>query len=210
MALSIGILVPLALSIFDEGKNNLDPQNELVTRENNTRIVGTALHSEPIETQITTFQAGHGFKKMNPSGIQLDDSEDHVIGQQSLKLTTGGDGLAVFTRIIGISPPLDLDEKSMKVWVKVSDVSKIRELRVTVTGDKFETYRNYWISGPGVNSTDLKDNEWSVVTIRAENMRDVGAVDISRIDTIQLRVVDDGTGPVSVRFNGLATLEYSS
>src|SRR5262245_45796547 len=112
-------LVPFAISLLGLGTTNLDPSNELITDASNTQVVvteqsspqvvETALNTEPVETQITTFQAGHGFKKMNPSGMQLDDSENHVLGQQSLKLTTDGDGLAVFTRIIGISPPLDLD-----------------------------------------------------------------------------------------------------
>jgi hypothetical protein len=66
-------------------------------------------------------------------------------------------------------------------------------------GDRFESYRNYWIfSSDGKINTLLDNNEWSVVTIGSENISDFGSPDLSNIDTIQLRLIDKGQGPVSV------------
>ncbi|MGI0049787.1 MAG: hypothetical protein ACREAW_09625, partial [Nitrososphaera sp.] len=155
-------------------------------------------------SMVTQFQTGHGFKRMGSTGVQLDDTSDFVVGKQSMQLATVGDGSPVFTRRIGISPTIDLSEKSLIVWLKVSDVSNTQELRVTVTSDRFQTLRNYWINTmDGKINTPLKDNEWTAVTLGPENIRDFGNPDLSKIDTIQLRVVDNGQGPVSVWFNGL-------
>ena len=97
------------------------------------------------ETVIEEFGSGHGYIKQNLSGIQEDDVSDSVSGSQSLLLTTDGDGEPVFTRKSGISDAIDFTGKTVKLWVKISDPSKLLNMRVTVTNDEFENYRNFWI-----------------------------------------------------------------
>jgi hypothetical protein len=134
----------------------------------------------------------------------LDDTNEFVLGKQSRVLTTDSNSSAVFSRKIGILQTIDLTENVIQVWIKVSDISKIKELRVSVTADRFESYRNYWISSPdGKIGTPLDNNEWTAATLGPENIRDFGNPNLSKIDTMQLRVVDNGQGPVSVWFNGL-------
>ncbi len=161
----------------------------------------------PKETLITNFGAGHGFGKQTAFGTQIDDTKDFVMGTQSLKLTTDGDGQAVFTRKASISPSINFTGKSLKVWIKVNDTSKIDELRVTVTSDNFATFKNYRMYDDGVNFQDLQNNQWNEVTIMLYQSNDRGTPDISNINTIQLRVADKGNGPISVWFSGLALLE---
>jgi hypothetical protein len=157
---------------------------------------------------ITQFQSGHDFVLMATAGSQVDDTGDFILGRQSLKLNTNGEGSPTFTRMTYMTPPIDLTEKSLKVLLKVTDIDMIKELRVTVTADKFQTFRNYWIvNATGGISTSLGDNEWAAIEIGPENIRDFGNPDVSKIDTIQLRIVDKSDGPVSVWFNGLAFVD---
>lgn len=162
-------------------------------------------------TVITQFQTDHGFRKISSTGVQTNETSDFVIGQQSLKLTTDGHGSPAFTRRTNISPSIDLTNKTLAVWIKVSDTSNIRELRVTVTGDKFQTFRNYWMyTSDGKINASLSDNKWTLVTISPENIRDFGKPDMSKINAIQLRVVDKGQDSVSVWFNSLSSTETNS
>ncbi|MGH9921224.1 MAG: polysaccharide deacetylase family protein [Nitrososphaerales archaeon] len=160
------------------------------------------------EALITNFGAGHGFAKQSAVvGTQIDDKTDFTMSTQSLKLTTDGDGQGVFTRKTDISPAIDFTGKFLKVWIKISDISKIKELRVTVTNDGFATFKNYKIYGSGVYAKDLQNNQWNEITIMPSQTDETGKPDISKVNTIQLRVVDKGTGAVSVWFNGLTLLE---
>ena len=100
------------------------------------------------EVLITDFQGAHGFKKQGAVGTQTDDKSDFIEGTQSLRLETDGDGSPVVTRKSAITPVLDFEGKQLKLWIKISDISKLNEFRVTVTGDEFQNYRNYWIRMP--------------------------------------------------------------
>lgn len=159
------------------------------------------------ETLITNFGAGHGFGKQSVEGKQIDDTTDFATGSQSLKLTTGGDGQAVFTRKTNISPAMDFTGKFLKVWIKVNDTSKINELRITITSDEFTTYKNYRIYEDGISFNDLRSNQWNEIILTSSTSDERGTPDISNVNTIQLRVADMGSGAVSVWFNGLALVE---
>ena len=181
--------------------NNVALINEDTTSNNNSDEISI----------LTQFQSGHDFRRISPAGVQTDETSDFVVGQQSLKLSTDGNGSPVFTRRTSISPSIDLTDKTLGIWLKVSSVNNIQELRITVTGDKFQTLRNYWLfTSDGKISTSLNDNKWTFLTIDPENIRDFGNPDLSNIDTIQLRVVDKGQGPVSVWFNGLSSIDATS
>jgi hypothetical protein len=194
------ILLPIVLHFVNSSSFEDSSSNQAAPLRSHD---SSSFDIDPV-SMITDFQAEHGFKKMGSAGFQMDDTAEFVIGQQSLKLSTNGDGIAVFTRKIDISPAIDLTNSSLKIWLKVSDVQNIKELRVTVTGDRFQTLRNYWIyTSDGSISTPLNDDEWTLLTIESQNIRDFANPDLSKIDTIQLRVADDSSGALSVWFNGL-------
>lgn len=196
------IMLPILLHLTSTSSN---------ASVNNVILVGeetTSYDSDEVST-LTQFQTTNEFRKLSASGLQEDDISDFVIGQQSLKLTTDGNSSPVFTRKTGIAPSIDMTDKSVAIWLKVSNAENLGELRVTVTGDRFQTLRNYWIdTKDGKIGTPLIDNEWILVTISPENIRDFGSPDVSKIDTIQLRVVDKGgNNPVTIWFNGLALVD---
>jgi hypothetical protein len=97
------------------------------------------------ETMLDTFKKGHSYYLQSAAGKQEDDISYSVDGSQSLKLTTEGDGRPVFTRKTGSSKVIDFTGKTVKLWARVSDISKLDEFRVTVSNDGYKSYRNFWI-----------------------------------------------------------------
>ncbi len=153
---------------------------------------------------VTNFQPAHGFVMRSSSGTQADDRGHYMIGNQSLRISTNGDGSEVFTGKSEISPALNLTDRLLKLWIKVNSTVSLAELRVTMTGDDFQTFTDYWIAGGmGASTGFLVDNEWNVITISPSQSSSIGEPDISRVNAIQIMVVDDGR-PVSLWFNGLA------
>jgi peptidoglycan/xylan/chitin deacetylase (PgdA/CDA1 family) len=156
---------------------------------------------------VTNFQQDHGFVKQSGAGSQADDNSTFSLGEQSLRLTTEGDGTSVFTRKT-VSPALNFTDRALKVWVKVDSVDNIRELRISATGDDFRTWIDYWISASNADARFLRNDKWNVITLSPGQASVTGRPDTSRIDTIQVRVTDTGSGrPVTVWFNGIALVQ---
>ena len=158
------------------------------------------------ELIISNFQPDHRFVLQSGTGIQLEDTTSFAIGNQSLKLVTPGDGSPVFTRKSDIVPALNFTDKILKVWIKVNGTENVSELRITLTGDDFRTYTDYWIAGDaGAQAGFLGENRWNILTLSKSHSTAEGLSDISRVDKIQIRVVDDGSGrPVTVWINSLS------
>ena len=156
---------------------------------------------------VTNFQPGHGFVMQSSAGSQLDDPLTFALGEQSLRITTDGDGTSVFSRK-AITPPLNFTDRMLKAWIKVDGVDNIRELRISVTGDDFRTWTDYWIAGAGAEAEFLQDNRWNVITLGLAQTMAAGSPDTSRVDGVQVRVTDRGTGePATVWFNGIALVQ---
>jgi peptidoglycan/xylan/chitin deacetylase (PgdA/CDA1 family) len=153
---------------------------------------------------VTNFQPDHGFVMQSSAGSQADDTSTFALGEQSLKITTEGDGASVFTRK-ALSPPLNFTDRLLKVWVKADSVDNIREMRISATGDDFRTWTDYWIAGSGADASFLQNDRWNVLTLSLGQARVIGVPDTSRVDSIQVRVTDSGTGrPATVWLNGIA------
>lgn len=156
------------------------------------------------EIVVTNFQEGHGFVLQSSAGSQVDDPTTYALGLQSLMLKTDGDSSPVFTRK-ALTPALNFTDKVVKLWIKVDGVDNVSELRITTTGDDFRTWTDYWISGAGASASFLRDNRWNLITLSPGQATLMGAADSSRIDNVQVRVADRGTGkPVTVWLNGIS------
>lgn len=171
--------------------------------------LSTALNS-PGEVIVTNFQHGHEFVRESNAGSQIDDANEYVFGEQSLRITTDGDGSSVFTRK-QLEPALNFTDRVLKVWIKINGTHNISELRASVTGDDFRTWNDYWISGSGANADFLRDNRWQAITISPSMATRTGDPDISAADSIQVRVEDRGTGePVTMWLNSIALVPANS
>jgi peptidoglycan/xylan/chitin deacetylase (PgdA/CDA1 family) len=158
------------------------------------------------ELVITNFQSDHGFVLASEAGTQLQDAASFAIGSESLRLMTLGDGSPVFTRKSDIVPALNFTDRLLKVWVKVNGTENLPELRLTVTGDDFGTYTDYWIAGDaGMQASFLGENRWNILTLSKGHSTAEGLSDISGVESIQIRAVDDGSGrPVTIWVNSLS------
>lgn len=171
--------------------------------------LSTALDS-PGEVVITNFQQGHGFVRESSAGSQLDDPAEYALGEQSLRISTDGDGSAVFTRK-QLAPALNFTDRVMKVWIKIDGIDNVSELRVSVTADDFRTWADYWISGEGADAAFLRENRWEAITLSPAMATRTGDPDISVADAIQVRVEDRDTGePVTVWLNSIALIPKNS
>lgn len=166
----------------------------------------TALTSTTNVIVVTNFQQDHGFVRQSRAGEQMDDAGEYALGNQSLRMTTEGNSAPVFTRK-ELVQSLNFTDRVLKVWLKVQGVDNVRELRVSTTGDDFRTWSDYWIVGPGARADFLPESMWTAVTVSPAQATVMGEPDISRVDSVQVRVVDRGTGePVTVWVNSIALL----
>ena len=162
----------------------------------------------PPEKVLTNFQSGHGFVKMSAAGTQADDTTDYVKGNQSLKLTTDGDGNWVFTRKSSIAPTIDLTGKYLKVWVKVSDMTNTSQLRFYVSSDDFASAYYGWNIEDDINQ--IKGNVWIVLTLSFGKAVVTGAPNRAAINAIQLRLTDKNGVSVSANFGGISAIDEPS
>lgn len=162
---------------------------QLIPHQNNS---STALTSTSDIIVVTNFQQDHGFVLQSRAGEQVDDPGEYALGVQSLKITTEGNSAPVFTRK-QLVPALNFTDRVLKVWLKVDGVQNVRELRISTTGDGFRTWSDYWVAGAGARADFLPDNNWTAITISPAQATLMGQPDISRVDSIQVRVVDRGT-----------------
>lgn len=186
----IGIISSLVVIV---GSENTDFSSILI--ENNPKS----------EVKISGFEKNHGFFKESTAGNLEDDLLEFVNGKQSLKITTNGDGEEVIIRKDNILPKIDFDERFLKTWIKISDVKKISGLKISISGDNFDSFKTYWIhkNNTSPSAINFRNNQWNPLTISL-TQTDHNAVNISSIDSVSISLADKSTGSVSVWFDELS------
>ena len=190
------------------------------TPEENQLLAENALKNQEIEYTmstfseneeiISTFQDSDNLLKLTGDGTVTFDTEDFLLGEKSVKITTKGDSLPEIIRLTNLSSPIDFSGKFLKAWVKISDRSAVHQFRISVSSDNFETYKNYWIhqraSSPTAKS--FQNDKWSPITISLTQT--TGNTDISKINAIEIFVRDSGKRPVTTWFNSLSLVKSNS
>jgi peptidoglycan/xylan/chitin deacetylase (PgdA/CDA1 family) len=157
---------------------------------------------------VTTFQQGHGFALQSASGSQTDSSE-FAIGSQSLKLATAGNSAVVFNRNTALGT-FDLTGKQIQVTVKVKNLARLKELTLYLfSGGTANFYSGKLVTAPA-NRPYLNEDEWATLTYNLGDLKATGTPSPTNITGVQLRVVDDGTGPVETYWNGISLIEKPS
>jgi len=178
-----------------------------------TDIVETSIKNKiGGEQTIFTFQKDEGLRKQTGDGVLTFDKSDYLMGKQSLKLTT--DGQMGYEKILktNINPPLDFRDKHLKAWIKVSNPDNVDKIWIKVSHNDYVDDKTYWIhqwaSTP--SSKYFQKDTWSPITISLTQTKNNGAVDLSKINSIEIYVKDDGGGPVTVWLNNLSLVENNS
>ena len=172
----------------------------------NTDFSSILIENNPkSEVKISGFEKNHGFFKESIAGNLEDDLSEFVNGKQSLKITTNGDGEEVIIKKDNILPKIDFDERFLKTWIKISDVKKISGLKISISGDNFDSFKTYWIhkNNTSPSAINFRNNQWNPLTISL-TQTDHNAVNISSIDSISISLEDKSTGSVSVWFDELS------
>ena len=131
-------------------------------------------------------------------------------GLHSMHCATPGRGEPIFvTTATPYSPPIDLRDRFVKVWVRVSDVRRLAGMELRLSSDDFATsyfaFRIPLYRDPEFNV--LQDETWTVLTLSFGSARVVGTPDRSRIDAIGWYVQDGGDGALDASWAGLAAVD---
>ena len=158
-----------------------------------------------LENVVSNFQTSHGFVEGGTGGSQEDDTTNYIKGNQCLKLTTDGSANAKFTTLGPISPAIDFTGKYPKLWVYVSDTTKIAELWIYASTESDLSKRYTWKLEDDI--TQLKSETWCPVTLSFGEATVTSTPDRTDIDYLRLRVTDKGTGAVSVSFGAWSLVD---
>lgn len=170
-----------------------------------------AQQSNTINKIISNFQSGHGFVKQSAAGTQTDDTTDYVMGNQSLSLTTDGDGASVFTRDSSLGG-IDTRGKQLQLSFKVTNIANLGDMLIWLftdggTGDAFS--RRVMTINP--TRPLLIEDDWGNVTLDIDTFTQIGSPSRDNITGFQVRINDDATGvPVTLKINSVSLIEKKS
>ena len=204
------ILILISFVSFQTIIEESNFETEVESNSNQKENMISIFHEK--EEIITTFQQSDNLSKLTGDGVVTFDTEDYVVGKQSLKITTDGNGNSEIIRLTNISPPIDFTGKFLKAWGKISYLNAVERLRITVSSDNFETKKTYWIhqrtSSPTAKS--FQTNIWNTITISNTQTTDIGKPDISKINSIEIVAIDRGNRPFTFWLNSLSLVENNN
>lgn len=162
----------------------------------------------PVASMISALQAGHGWTNIGGTAT-LNDTSDYVLGTQSAKIATNGTGTATSFDKTGLT--VDATGKFFRLWLKVSDWSKLNTMQMYVgDGTLANNVNGQILNGPGYRETQsfIRSGEWTVMDVPYSDLITVaGAPNRAAIARIRLTFTDRGNGPVTVSLNGLALVD---
>lgn len=161
--------------------------------------------STPVETIVTNFQAGHGYVK-GSQGTMTDDTSIFIIGNQSLRLTTSGNGVETHARKTSIAPVLDFTGKYVKVWVRTDDIANLIEAKLYLSSDNFvgSNFFTFSILPELIQPTNPHNNVWIPISFSWGDAGITGVPNRAAINAIQFRVIDNNV-PVNAWINRISS-----
>ncbi|MDO8578592.1 MAG: polysaccharide deacetylase family protein, partial [Dehalococcoidales bacterium] len=151
----------------------------------------------PNEGVITTFQPGHGFTYTSGNGTCVDDPTFFSSGNQSLKITTDGNGTQSVVTRTGISPTINITGEIIKLVVAVDNTENLTsdgQFLVAFSSNNFDdsTYVLYsataalWQAKPG--------GAWVTASWSLSDAYVSGTPNLSAMNAIRIYVRDVETG----------------
>lgn len=158
---------------------------------------------------LSTFQSPHGFSVITVNGSQNNDSSEVIYGTQSLRLLTNGAGNPTTSQRTNITPAIDITNKCIRIRIKVDKPLNVTQLYIYFSSDNVT---NHWVTvKPSDYIQVLKPGVWTTLTFsQGRNAQVTGTPILSAINSLAVRVVDDGTTPVSLWINEISTFDQPS
>jgi peptidoglycan/xylan/chitin deacetylase (PgdA/CDA1 family) len=145
---------------------------------------------------LTTFAAGHGFTASDLGGnvTNLNDTATFALGAQCVSVVTGGTkGITTISRTLGSA--IDLTNKVVRLWFRVSDVTNISRFTLTFGSGGSQVNSYYWgVLGTGATGPKYAaSGEWVAMTIPfGLSLTTYGTPVPTAINYIQIDVADNG------------------
>src|SRR5574337_162460 len=186
--------------------------NKLLTSDGTNTSWATNMYSpslripsSPVETIITNFQTGHGYVK-GSQGTMTDDTSVFIIGNQSLKLATSGNGVETHARKTGIAPTIDFTGKYVKVWVRTNDAANLTEAKLYLSSDNFvgSNFYTFSVLPEMIQSAGPHNDEWLPISFSWGDATTTGIPNRAAINAIQFRVIDNNV-PVNAWINRISS-----
>jgi polysaccharide deacetylase len=158
------------------------------------------------------FQPGHGYEQL-PGGTSVlsDDTSDFVVGSQSLKIATKGDGEQSRT-CKKSAGPYDFTDRDLRITFKVEGMAHLNDFSIFLSSDNLSTNNaHYPISIPV--QPFIADGEWASVTISWGDLANnfaAGSIKRSAINYVEFRYEDDNEGAVTFHVNEIAAVPQPS
>ncbi len=166
----------------------------------------------PPANMLQAHSAGHGWSAHDAAGstINLNDTSDFFLGTQSIKITTGGTGVASAVRKAGMA--LDCTGMDVRLWFKYDDPSKLAAIRIYLSDSQIANHYNKIVIQPaGANANPIGNaGEWIVVDVPFSSMASQGSPTRNSIDTFSFTCIDNAGGPLNVSFGGFALVPADS
>jgi Polysaccharide deacetylase len=172
-------------------------------------------------TIVSQLQSGHGW--LGSSGFTANDTTDFIVGTQSAKLTTPGDGNTYKIEKTGLS--LDTTGKQFRLRLKIDNIAFINTWRWLAGNDSAYTNSYTWSladSGDG-NTAYFVEGEWVTITLNFASATTTGSPTRTGITAIKLNTRDNNTAhavtahiqsvelidePSTIFSNGLVSISF--
>lgn len=130
---------------------------------------------------------------------KLSPKMGHLNGTQSYKMTTDGDGVAMFARSGLLSPLLDFTGQTLTLQFQTDAIEALTEITVYLTSDNFAT-AFYIFPFDNASTNYIKNGDWVTMTMNFADVLVTGAPARNAINNIQIRVKDSADQVVNVNF----------
>jgi len=152
-------------------------------------------------TMVTALQASHGYATNAGGSANLNDTSTWALGSQSVALTTDGAGTAKTIKRTGMAA-IDATGMTPVVWINVDDHARLAGLQLYLGDTNLSRYWKFEYKASAAQKIILAGT-WHKVTMAWAEATVTSTPARSAITDVQVRVVDDGTGPVTVHIGGI-------
>jgi peptidoglycan/xylan/chitin deacetylase (PgdA/CDA1 family) len=160
----------------------------------------------PATSYATTFQIGHGWEASGAARADLNDESDHVVGTQSLGVTTRPDGTETMLDLTGLD--LDLDGQQVELLARIDGVADLDGLIFTAGDAGLAAYVNLVVQGASMDARTayFQDGQWQRVTLALSPDFEEGGPDLHHVARLRVRVASKPGTAVTLHLNRLATV----
>jgi hypothetical protein len=152
-------------------------------------------------TVVTKMQTGHGW--LGSAGAVLNDTSDFVIGAQSAKMPTPGDGGTYKLEKTGLS--IDTTGAQLRIRIKLENTAHINTWRFLIGNDTGYAASYSWdllLAGDSTTAY-VTEGDWLAITLPFSSATTTGSPTRTGIVAMKLNTRDDATAGVTAHLQSV-------